>query len=105
MRNFFLFKDALNTATLEDFEKGVSSLNEVIANRDTKKDSFIRYEGFWCQESAHGFFYEIPDKLSKEYIGLSLKLFNSFVPIPIDILNEADYEILYTGDCNGFKIS
>ncbi|WP_293887919.1 MULTISPECIES: hypothetical protein [unclassified Sphingobacterium] len=103
MRNFFLFKDALHTATLEDFEIGVSSLNEVVANRDSKKDRFIRYEDFWSQESSHGFFYELPEKLNKEYIGLTLKLFNSFVPIPIDILNEGDYDILYDGDCNGFK--
>jgi len=103
MKNFFLFKDALNTNTLEDFERGISSLNEVFANRDSHNDNFIRYDNFWHQESIHGLFYEMPAKLNKEYIGLSVKLFNSFTPIQIDILNEVDYDVYYPNDCNGFK--
>jgi len=103
MNNFFLFKDALNTATLGDFEKGIESLNEVVAKRNDRIDILIRYEDFWMQNSAHGLFYEIPQKLSNEYVGLSVKLFNSFASIPIDIPNESDLDILYNNDCNGFK--
>lgn len=103
MNNFFLFKDALNTTTLGDFENGIKSLNEVVAKRNDRTDVFIRYEDFWMQNCAHGLFYEIVTKLKNEYIGLSIKLFNSFTPIPIDIPNETDFDILYNNDCNGFK--
>ncbi|MBI3142305.1 MAG: hypothetical protein HYZ16_05720 [Bacteroidetes bacterium] len=68
MNNFFLFKDALNTATLGDFENGIKSLNEVVAKKNERTDVLIRYEDFWMQNSAHGLFYEIPPKLNKEYI-------------------------------------
>jgi hypothetical protein len=103
MNNFFLFKDALNTATFGEFENGIMSLNEVVANRNARTDSLIRFEDFWMQSCNHGLLYEIPQKLSNEYIGLSVKLFNSFVPIPIDILNEVDFDVLYNDDCNGLK--
>ncbi len=102
MNNFFLFKGALNTETLSDFENGIKLLNEVVAQRNEKTDVFIRFEDFWMQNSVLGFFYEIPAQLKSEYIGLSLKLFNSFAPIPIDIPNETDFDILYKHDCNGF---
>lgn len=103
MNNFFLFKDALNTATLGDFENGIKLLNEVVANRNVQTDTLIRCEDFWMQTCVHGLFYEIPHKLSNEYIGLSMKLFNSFTPIAIDILNEVDFDVLYSDDCNGLK--
>jgi hypothetical protein len=103
MNNFFLFKDALNTASLGDFEIGIKSLNEVVAKRNDRTDVLIRYEDFWMQNSVHGLFYEIPTKLNNEYIGLSVKLFNSFTSVPIDIPNETDFDILYNNDCNGFK--
>jgi hypothetical protein len=102
MNNFYLLKDALNSPSLAEFENGVKSLNEVVANRNQAMDMLIRYENFWQQDSAHGFFYEIPSKLNKEYIGLSVKLFNSFAPIPFDINNETDIDTLYNNDCNGF---
>lgn len=103
MNNFFLFKDALNTATLGDFENGIKSLNKIVANRNAETDALIRYEDFWMQNCVHGLFYEIPHKLSNEYKGLSVKLFNSFASIPIDIPNEIDFDVLYSNDCNGFK--
>lgn len=103
MNNFFLFIDALNTSTLGDFENGIESLNEVVTQKNNRSNVFIRFEDFWLQNSAHGFLYDIPAKLSSEYIGLSVKLFNSFTPIPFDITNETDFDILYNNDCNGFK--
>ncbi|MBS1541871.1 MAG: hypothetical protein JSS73_14565 [Bacteroidetes bacterium] len=102
MNNFYLFKDALNTATLDDFERGIKSLNEVVTETDSQADVLLRYEDFWMQNSAHGFFYELPGKLTNEYIGLSVKLFNSFTPIPFDIPNEIDFDTIYNVDCNGF---
>jgi hypothetical protein len=74
-----------------------------LLRKKVRTDVLIRYEDFWMQNSFHGLFYEIPTKLSNEYIGLSVKLFNSFTPIPIDIPNETDFDILYNKDCNGFK--
>ncbi|MDX2130347.1 MAG: hypothetical protein SFU91_15030 [Chloroherpetonaceae bacterium] len=103
MNNFYLFKDALNTATLGDFENGIKSLNEVVAKRNTQTDNLIRYEDFWMQSCVHGVFYELPLSLTNEYKGLVVKLFNSFSPIAFDIPNEADFDILYNNDCNGFK--
>lgn len=103
MNNFFLFKDALNVATIEDFEKGIKALNDVVTNKDKSSDTFIRYEGFWCQTCSLGNFYDIPRQLNKEYINLSYKLFDSFVSIPFDIANETEFDTLYTNDCNGFK--
>jgi hypothetical protein len=70
MNNFFLFRPALNTATLAEFEIGIKLLNEVVANSIARTDSLFRYEKFWDQNSKHGFFHEIPYKLSKEYINL-----------------------------------
>ena len=102
MNNFFLFKDALDIPTLADFEKAIKSLNEAVISRDKSYDNLIRYENFWAQKSIHGLFYEIPQKLNKEYIGLCFKLFNSFTSIPIDIPNETDFDVLFNGDCNGF---
>lgn len=103
MNNFFLFKNALNSTTIDEFQKGIDALNEVVVNSNKNNDYFIRYEEFWTQECTHGFLYEIPEKLGKEYIGLSYKLFNSFSPIPFDIENEVDFDTLYTNACNGFK--
>jgi hypothetical protein len=103
MNNFFLFKDALNVATLKDFENGINFLTEVLANKNEQTDAFIRYENFWEQNCVFGSFYEIPSKLNSEYIDLSIKLFDSFAPIKTDILNENDFDILYNNDCNGFE--
>lgn len=103
MNNFFLFKDALNTATLGDFENGIKSLNDVVAKRNTQTDNLIRYEDFWMQSCIHGAFYELPLRLSNEYKGLIVKLIRSFSPIPFDIPNEVDFDILYNNNCNGFK--
>lgn len=102
MNNFFLFKDALNTSTLAEFEMGIQKLNAVVAKQNQRTDIFLRYENFWTQNSSHGFFYDIPAKLTNEYIGLSVKLFNSFTSIPFDITNEIDFDTLYNNDCNGF---
>lgn len=103
MNNFFLFKNALNSNTIDDFQKGITALNEVIVNRNKKKDSLIRYDDFWNQRCAHGFLYEMPQKLSKEYIGLSYKLFDSFTAIPFDFANETEFDTIYSNECNGFK--
>jgi hypothetical protein len=103
MNNFFLFKDALNVATLRDFENGINSLNEIVTNKNAQTDAFIRYENFWGQNCVLGLFCEIIYKLNREYIGLSIKLFESFTPIEIDILNENDFDIRYNNDCNGFN--
>lgn len=103
MNNFFLFKDALNTTTLGDFENGIKSLNAVVAKRNTQTDNLIRYEDFWMQSCVHGIFYELPLRLSNEYKGLIVKLIMSFSPIPFDIPNDVDFDILYNNDCNGFK--
>lgn len=102
MNNFYLFKNALNTHNLAEFEKGIESLNEVVANRNNRIDTLIRYEDFWTQTINHGVLYDVPAKLKNEYIGLSVKLFNSFSPIPFDIANEIEFDILYNDDCNGF---
>jgi hypothetical protein len=56
-----------------------------------------------CRILLTDYFTKYLPKLNNEYIGLSVKLFNSFTPIPIDIPNEADFDILYNNDCNGFK--
>ena len=103
MNNFFLFKDALNTRTLAEFENGINSLLDVVAKKNVQHDTLFRFEDFWNQSCVHGLMYEIPSKLSKEYKGLSVKLFNSFTPFSIDILNEVDFDILFSNDCNGFK--
>jgi len=103
MNNFFLFRDALNSATIIDFQNGIKALNEVITNRNKMTDSFIRFENFWDQKCTHGYFYEVPAKLDKEYIGLSYKLFDSFSAIPFDFTNEVEFDTIYSNDCNGFK--
>ena len=102
MNNFFLLHEALNPPALLDFENGVRSLTTVVANKSNDTDRFHRHESFWEYETAHGFCYEIPNKINKELIGLSIKLFNSFNSIPIYIPNETDFDILYDNDCNGF---
>lgn len=103
MNNFYLFKDALNTSNLTEFENGIKSLSEIVAKRDFQTDNLMRYEDFWTQNSAHGYFYEIPNKLGNENIGLCIKLFNSFRAIPIDISNETEFDTLFSNDCNAFK--
>lgn len=103
MNNFFLLNEALNPPTISDIENGIRLLNDVVSARDNQTDVFIRHQDFWEQNSIHGYFYDIPNKLNKELIGLSIKLFNSFTPIQIYISDETDFDILYNNDCNGFK--
>ncbi|MBX9783401.1 MAG: hypothetical protein K2X48_08925 [Chitinophagaceae bacterium] len=95
--------EALNPPALADFENGVRNLTNVIANRDNGTDTFLRHEDFWQYQTIHGYCYEMPTRINKELIGLSIKLFNSFNAIPIYIPNETDFDILYPGDCNGFN--
>lgn len=103
MNNFFLYKEALNTATLREFEIGIELLNDIFSKRNNQEDKFIKYEKFWEQNCNHGFFYEIPQKLSSEYHGLIFKLFESFISIEFDIPDENKFDILYNNDCNGFN--
>lgn len=103
MNNFFLLNEALNPPALADFENGVRNLTNVIANRDNGTDVFLRHEDFWQYQTIHGYCYEMPTRINKELIGLSIKLFNSFNAIPIYIPNETDFDTLYPDDCNGFS--
>jgi hypothetical protein len=102
MNNFFLLHEALNPPALLDFENGVRNLTTIVANKNNHTDTFLRLDDFWNYQTIHGFCYEMPTKLSKELIGLSIKLFNSFNSIPIYIPNETDFDTLYENDCNGF---
>lgn len=102
MNNFFLLNEALNPKALADFENGVRNLTDVIVNKNKDIDAFLRHDDFWEYETIHGFCYEIPNKLDKELVGLSIKLFNSLTAIPIYIPNDKEFDILYPGDCNGF---
>lgn len=103
MNNFFLLHEALNCASISDFENGIQELTIAVASKNKENDNLIRHSEFWNYQTVHGYCYDLPNMLNKEFIGLTYKLFDSFKPIEAYIPDEATFDSIYLNECNGFK--
>jgi hypothetical protein len=103
MNNIFLLSEAINTSSVEALEQGIFNLNAAVNLRKSERDVLMLGEDFWYFQTIHGQIHEFAYSIVKDELRIIvIKLFGSFKSSPIYFANEADFDVIYPNDCNGF---
>lgn len=103
MRNFYLFEEALQVATIIELEEGLNNLNKVIINRDSKKDSFICNPNIWECEIKQGYIYDLFGGIvNMELQRVVPFIFSSFLPQEAIFENHVEIDDHFPDDYNAF---
>lgn len=103
MNNFFLLNEALNCGNIQDLERGVVRLNDVIINRDQANDTLMKHESLWSYNNGictiTELYYSI---ISEETRRLVPVVFESLRSYDTYVNNEIIFDAHFPDSCNAF---
>lgn len=100
MNNLFIHNEALDTASILDFENGISNLNEIIEKHEPLKDNLLKHHSILNHRTKNGYVSEIVNKSSKSK--LFWTIFRTLKDHSDYLNTEALIESNFPNQCNGF---
>ncbi len=100
MNNLFLLNESLETASILDFEFGISNLNEIIEKHEPLRDNLLKHNSILNYKTKNGYVVEIVNSSSKSK--LFWTIFRALKDHHEYINTEMLFDENFANQCNGF---